>query len=63
MQMIFIIWIQNTTYSHKVTTLLLPCSKIFLCKLIASKFGLVFGFNYVGGLLIQFREYVKKIFP
>lgn len=59
MQMIFIIWIKNTIYSHKVTKLLLSCSKIFLCKLVASKFG----FNYVGGLLIQFREYVKKILP
>lgn len=37
--MMFMIWIRNTIYSHKVTKLLLPHSKIFLCKFVASKFG------------------------
>lgn len=47
---------------HSPSKLLVtPCSKIFLlCKLIASKFGLVFRFNYVGGLLIHPQEMLKE---
>lgn len=42
----------ETPFILAATKLFLLRSKIFPCTLIASKFALAFGFNYVGGLLL-----------